>query len=281
MRILIVGIFIILWNFVSAATHPIERYISKATWHKLFPNRYALSANRRAYSKGIAQKEFYSYEAFIAAAKRFPAFLSKGNEETKKRELAAFLATMAHETGGGWDDAPGGSFAWGLYFLEENGCANGCANYSDTTKKIFPPLKGRSYHGRGPIQLSWNYNYAQFSKFYFGNQEKLLREPDLLSKDPVLCFTSAFWFWNTPQYPKPSCSEIMRGDWEPERKDSIANRLPGFGAVMNVINGGLECGPKASPRNKYRLDWYYYFCTFFGVAPGPNSTCGNQKAFGT
>jgi len=281
MRRFFIGILIILSNNLLAVQHPIEHYISKATWHKLFPNRYALSADRRAYPKNVSKKEFYSYEAFIAAAKRFPEFLKKGTEETKKRELAAFLATMAHETGGGWDDAPGGNFAWGLYFLEENGCENGCAHYSDSTKKLCIPVKGKSYHGRGPIQLSWNYNYAQFSTFYFGNQAKLLEKPELLSKDPVLCFTSAFWFWHTAQYPKPSCSEIMRGAWKPEKKDSIANRLPGFGAVMNIINGGLECGPKASPRNKYRLDWYYYFCTFFGVSAGANSNCANQRPFGT
>ncbi|MBX9779140.1 MAG: chitinase [Chitinophagaceae bacterium] len=281
MRIFVIVIFVLWRTMLLASPHPIERYLNKTVWNKLFPNRYALSKDRRAYAKNLPIKEFYSYEAFLKAAQRFPDFLKNGSTVSQKRELAAFLATMAHETSGGWDDAPGGNFAWGLYFVEENGCENGCPHYSDTTKKLFPPVADKSYHGRGPIQLSWNYNYAQFSKFYFGNQNKLLNEPELVSKDPVLCFASLFWFWTTPQYPKPSCNAIMSGQWIPEKKDSLANRLPGFGAVMNIINGGLECGSNPSPKNKYRLDWYYYFCKFFGVSAGPNSSCSEQKPFGT
>jgi hypothetical protein len=37
-----------------------------------------------------------------------------------RRELAAFLANIAQETSGGWNDAPGGYYKWGLYFIEEN-----------------------------------------------------------------------------------------------------------------------------------------------------------------
>lgn len=148
---------------------PVSKYISRKQWNQLFPNRYAVSKERSGYAAAVAQKDFYSYDAFIKAAKRFPNFLAKGSTVQKKRELAAFLANIAHETSGGWEEAPGGYFAWGLYFLEERGCSNGCAHYSDTSKKKFPPMPGRSYHGRGPMQLSWNYNYAQFSSFYFKN----------------------------------------------------------------------------------------------------------------
>ncbi|MEI6264489.1 MAG: chitinase [Sphingobacteriia bacterium] len=259
---------------------PICKYLNKAAWDSLFPNRYAISTTRSTYSKEVPQNEFYSYSSFIQAAKRFPDFLKKGTEVQKKRELAAFLASMAHETSGGWDEAPGGYFKWGLYFLEERGCENGCIHYSDSTKKKMLPVKGQSYHGRGPLQLSWNYNYAQFSNYYFKDQNKLLRNPSLLSTDPVICFASAFWFWMTPQYPKPSCHEIMTGIWEPELKDSIAGRLPGFGAVMNVINGGIECGANQSPKTAYRLAYYEYFCKYFNVDPGVACDCKSQRPFG-
>lgn len=266
---------------IKAQPRPtVTKYISEKQWNEIFPNRYAISTIRDQYPSTLKKKEFYSYAAFIQASKRFPSFLSKGTEVQKRRELAAFLASIAHETSGGWDDAPGGYFAWGLYFLEERGYEKGNDHYSDTSKKKFPPVKGKSYHGRGPMQLSWNYNYAQFSKFYFGNQNKLLQNPLLVSTDPVLCFASAFWFWLTPQYPKPSCHEIMAGLWEPEPKDTIAGRLPGFGAVMNVINGGLECGVKQSSTTAYRLAYYQYFCKYLKVEPGANCGCANMRPFG-
>jgi predicted chitinase len=276
-------LFFLSLSFFSAFSQinsPITKYISKTDWDSLFPNRYAISSIRTAYSKDILKKEFYSYDAFIKASKKFPGFLKNGTELQKKRELAAFLANMAHETSGGWDEAPGGYFKWGLYFIEEKGCENGCNHYSDTSKKKYLPVKGQSYHGRGPMQLSWNYNYAQFSQFYFHNQNVLLKNPSLLLKDPVLCFSSAFWFWMTPQYPKPSCHEIMNGEWEPEVKDSIAGRLPGFGAVMNVINGGIECGSNQSSKSDYRLAYYKYFCSYFKVDPGEACDCKHQRPFG-
>ena len=36
-------------------------------------------------------------------------------------QVAGFLAHIAQETTGGWDTAPGGRYAWGLYFPEEVG----------------------------------------------------------------------------------------------------------------------------------------------------------------
>lgn len=280
----IAGLLILL-NFSSfyaftQVNNSIAKYINKEAWDSLFPNRYAISTTRSAYSKDIQQKEFYSYASFIKAVNRFPDFLKKGTEVQKKRELAAFLANIAHETSGGWNEAPGGYFKWGLYFLEEQGCENGCAHYTDYSKKKFPPVKGQSYHGRGPMQLSWNYNYAQFSSFYFKNQQKLLQNPSLISTDPVLSFASALWFWMTPQYPKPSCHEIMSGKWVPTKKDSLEGRSSGFGAVINVINGGIECGDNVSPKTAYRLAYYEYFCKYFNVNPGDNCDCKNQRPFG-
>ncbi len=272
--------FVVAIQLKSQSIPHIAKYISEKQWNEIFPNRYAISEIRNQYPTTLKRKDFYCYASFIKAAKRFPTFLSKGTEQQKKRELAAFLASIAHETSGGWDDAPGGYFAWGLYFLEERGYEKGNDHYSDTTKKKFLPVFGKSYHGRGPMQLSWNYNYAQFSDFYFGNQNKLLQNPSLVTTDPVLCFASAFWFWITPQYPKPSCHEIMSGLWQPESKDTVARRLPGFGAVMNVINGGLECGVKQSPTTTYRLAYYLYFCKYFNVDPGENCNCINMRPFG-
>ena len=45
-------------------------------------------------------KGFYTYEAFISAAKSFGGFGTTGDTDTRKREIAAFLAQTSHETTG-------------------------------------------------------------------------------------------------------------------------------------------------------------------------------------
>ena len=70
------------------------------------------------------------YEAFVEAAELFPCFLGQGNQKTREREAAAFLAQISHETTGGWATAPGGAQSWGLCWKEEVGCEQGqCAQY--------------------------------------------------------------------------------------------------------------------------------------------------------
>ena len=42
---------------------------------------------------------FYTYAAFLAAASAYSGFGTSGSSTVQKRELAAFFANMAHETG--------------------------------------------------------------------------------------------------------------------------------------------------------------------------------------
>ncbi|HET7733978.1 MAG TPA: chitinase, partial [Paludibacter sp.] len=92
----------------------LTRYLNEKKWNELFPNRHG----RNVRNSKKAASDFYSFSAFVTAAGLFPEFLS-GNAITQKRELAAFLANIAQETSGGWAEAPGGYFVWGLYFVEE------------------------------------------------------------------------------------------------------------------------------------------------------------------
>jgi basic endochitinase B len=254
----------------------ITKLIKPKDWNILFPNRY-----------GIKQKDtlnhnpdFYSYQSFIKAASVFPTFLSEGDKSTQKRELAAFLANIAQETSGGWDDAPDGYFKYGLYFAEEQ-TPQGKLDYNDITKIKYPGVTGKQYYGRGPKQLSWNYNYAQFSEAWYGTKDTLLQHPEYLSRDAVVSFASAIWFWTAPQFPKPSCHDIMVNKWIPNENDLLKGRLPGFGATVNVINGGVECGTgKDLEKTSYRYQYYLYFCNYFKVTPGDNINCANQKPFG-
>ncbi|MES2004774.1 MAG: chitinase [Bacteroidota bacterium] len=280
--------FILLFLFANACftmqagaqKSNLRNYLSEKIWNELFPNRVGVKPTTGKKNKQAKGSDFYSYRAFLAAADSFRLFLAEPDITLQKRELCAFLANIAYETGGGWDEAPGGYYKWGLYYKEEIACAKGCPQYSDTSKKKYPPVNGQSYHGRGPLQLSWNYNYGQFSETYLHNKEILLKDPALVSRDPVICFASALWFWTTAQFPKPSCHEIMSNQWKPTAKDTAGGRMPGFGAVLNVINGGIECGAKAPPDTRYRYGYYLYFCKYFNVDPGPNVYCSSQKAFG-
>lgn len=253
----------------------LTKFLNQKSWNQLFPNRYGIGMKDTINNS----PDFYSFNSFVKAARLFPEFLADGSTQTQKRELCAFLANIAQETSGGWADAPGGYFKWGLYFLEEN--SGDRSSYSDTTKINYPPVSGQSYYGRGPKQLSWNYNYGQFSEAWFGNKDTLLQHPDLLSKDPVLSFASAIWFWMTPQFPKPSCHNIIVGKWVPTDDDIQKGRLPGFGATVNVINGGVECGKiSEQPKTLYCYKYFQFFCNYFHVPTGDNISCKTQKPFG-
>ena len=110
---------------------------------------------------------------------------------------------------------------------------------------------GQGYFGRGPLQLSWNFNYgAAGSSHGFDG----LREPDRVAQDPVLSFKSAFWFWMT----------------------NVQRVMPqGFGATIRAINGGDECQPggKNTAEMAARVRFYVQYCSQFGVDPGSNLTC--------
>jgi hypothetical protein len=108
------------------------------------------------------------------------------------RNLVGLLANAAHETTAGSAAAAGGAFAWGLYFNEEQGAEKWPeTQYVDTSR--YPSVPGKRYHGRGPIQISWNYNYAQASSVIYGNAEKLLVDPDVITREGIAAFMTAIW----------------------------------------------------------------------------------------
>lgn len=52
-----------------------------------------------AAADGCAGKTFYTYSDFINAANPFSSFGTTGTSDDNKREIAAFFANVAHETG--------------------------------------------------------------------------------------------------------------------------------------------------------------------------------------
>uniref|UniRef100_A0A453TAR1 chitinase n=1 Tax=Aegilops tauschii subsp. strangulata TaxID=200361 RepID=A0A453TAR1_AEGTS len=217
-------------------------------------------------------KGFYTYDAFVAAAGAFPGFGTTGSTDTRKREVAAFLAQTSHETTGGWATAPDGAFAWGYCFKQERGATS---NYC-TPSAQWPCAPGKSYYGRGPIQLSHNYNYGPAGRAIGVD---LLRNPDLVATDPTVSFKTAMWFWMTAQAPKPSSHAVITGQWSPSGTDRAAGRVPGFGVITNIVNGGIECGHGQDSRVADRIGFYKRYCDILGVGYGDNLDCYNQRPF--
>ncbi|GLT54418.1 hypothetical protein SLA2020_276180 [Shorea laevis] len=181
---------------------------------------------------------FYTYNAFIAASRSFGAFGTNGDVNTRKREVAAFLAQTSHETTGGWPSAPDGPYAWGYCFITETSKADYC-----TPSKEWPCAAGKQYYGRGPIQLTHNYNYGQAGKAIGSDHD------------------------------------VIIGKWTPSAADTSAGRVAGYGVITNIINGGLECGRGADSRVADRIGFYKRYCDLLGVSYGNNLDCNNQRPF--
>ncbi|CAN1226108.1 unnamed protein product [Linum perenne] len=98
---------------------------------------------------------FYNYNAFISAARSFNGFGTTGDLNTRKKELAAFLAQTSHETTGGWATAPDGEFAWGYCFIRER------------------------------QRLTYNYNYGQAGRAI---GQDLINNPDLVATNAEISF---------------------------------------------------------------------------------------------
>ncbi|KAB2618221.1 endochitinase-like precursor [Pyrus ussuriensis x Pyrus communis] len=231
---------------------------------------------------------FYKYDAFIAAARSFNGFgtmiglkahhkvthksyHTTGDVATRKKELVAFLAQTSHETTGGWASAPDGPYAWGYCFVNEQNQDVYC-----TPSNQYPCAAGKKYYGRGPIQLTHNYNYCQAGQAI---GKDLINNPDLVATDPVVSFRTAMWFWMTPQGNKPSSHDVITGRWSPSSADTSAGRVPGYGVITNIINGGLECGKGQDARVASRIGFYRRYCEILQVSPGDNLDCYNQRPF--
>ncbi|MFM1998804.1 MAG: hypothetical protein RL204_751 [Bacteroidota bacterium] len=67
----------------------------------------------------------------------------------------------------------------GTYGVHPQGYTNenSAGTYSQASTE-FPPNPAVGYYGRGPIQLSWNYNYGQLSKFLYNDVNFFKRKND-------------------------------------------------------------------------------------------------------
>src|SRR5690242_6732736 len=198
-------------------------------------------------------------------------FLQDKDPAVSKRELAAFLANIAHETRSGKLK----DYGQGLVKTEEKSDSLYVVNSS-----AYPAANGAGYFGRGPLQLSYNTNYGFASSVIFGDKAVLLNSPDLVIIDPVVAFKTAIFYWMTPILPKPSLHSVMAGEWQPSVADSAAGRVPGFGMTINIINGLMECGKGKNPAMLDRIGFYHYFLKRLGVEDSNcNCDCGGMQPY--
>ncbi|KAJ1741962.1 hypothetical protein LPJ78_003958 [Coemansia sp. RSA 989] len=159
------------------------------------------------------------------------------------REAAMFLANILWESDG-------------LQAKQEYACKDKpdwCAqNYK--TPEDEP---GKTYWGRGYIQLTWEYNYAAASKALYGD-DRLVKNPGEVSSDEDTAWAVSFWFWKANVATDPA---VKKGE---------------FGASINKINGALECKGAAQDKAKKRYEMYKAVLPVFAPGEKPiESGCYN------
>ncbi|MCD7464103.1 Chitinase 1 [Datura stramonium] len=252
--------YTLLETMAIVAAGDITEIINSKIFDELLPNRNDKSCSARG---------FYTYDAFVEAARFFDGFGTTGSINDRKREVAAFLAQTSHVTTGGSPAEPDDPYEWGYCNKTEAGDPKILPTYCvDSTE--WPCASGKKYYGRGPFQIKYNYNYGPCG---VAIDEKLLSDPDLVASDKVISFKSAIWFWMTPQSPKPSSHDAILAD------EDIEGRPPGFGLTTNIINGAVECGHGFDPNAENRVGFYLRYCSILGVDAGDHIECIDQTPF--
>ena len=198
---------------------------------------------------------YYTYDNLIGGMSQWKEFAGEGDANTRKLEIAAFLANIAQETGTHDGDAFGGP---GCAIEEGYGTYWGSAAYSSYRCGTEYDCAEAGYMGRGPHQLSWDYNYRAFGEAMAAG-DKYLKDPDLLTTSPTTGIAGSIWFWghqdlgsgNDPNKPfKPSAHSVVvaageptaKAAWKPSENDiSCGRKTANLGVITNIINGGIEC----------------------------------------
>ncbi|WP_318208058.1 glycoside hydrolase family 19 protein [Streptomyces sp. SJL17-1] len=202
--------------------------VSEAQFNQMFPSR----------------NPFYTYAGLTAALKSYPGFANTGSDTVKKQEAAAFLANVSHETGG-------------LVHIVEQNTAN-YPHYCDAGRPYGCPAGQAAYYGRGPIQLSWNFNYKAAGDALGID---LLNNPWRVEQDPAVAMMTGLWYWNTQSGPGTMTAH-----------NAMVNGA-GFGQTIWAINGSLECNGGNPAQVQSRVTKYQQFTQILGVPTGANLYC--------
>jgi predicted chitinase len=202
--------------------------VSESEFNQMFPGR----------------NSFYTYQGLVEAAAAFPAFANTGGDTVQRQEVAAFLANVSHETGGL------------VHIVEQN--TDNYGHYCDTTQPYGCPAGTAAYYGRGPLQLSWNFNYNAAGGFL---GLPLLTNPWLVEQNSTVAWQTALWYWNTQSGPGTISGH------------TAMTTGAGFGESIRSINGAIECDGGNPAQVQSRIDKYQQFASLLGVSTGGNLTC--------
>jgi predicted chitinase len=213
----------------DSGSTPVGNFVvTEAQFNQMFPSRNG----------------FYTYSGLTAALSAYPGFATTGSDTVKKQEAAAFLANVSHETGG-------------LVYIVEQNTAN-YSHYCDWSQSYGCPAGQSAYYGRGPIQLSWNFNYKAAGDALGID---LLNNPNLVQTDAAVAWKTGLWYWNTQNGPGTMTAH-----------NAMVNGA-GFGQTIRSINGSLECDGGNAAQVQSRVTTYQRFAQILGVDPGGNLYC--------
>jgi len=202
--------------------------VTEANFNQMFPGR----------------NPFYTYSGLLSAMNAFPAFAKTGTDTIRRQEAAAFLANVSHETGG-------------LVHIVEQNTAN-YPHYCDASQPYGCPAGQAAYYGRGPIQLSWNFNYKAAGDAL---GLPLLTNPYLVQNDASVAWRTGLWYWMTQNGP---------GTMTPH--NAMINSR-GFGETIRSINGSIECNGGNPAQVQSRVTKYQQFVQILGTTAGSNLSC--------
>ncbi|PKU62979.1 Chitinase 4 [Dendrobium catenatum] len=189
---------------------------------------------------------FYTRDAFLNAWQSYPGFADSPSIDDSKREIAAFFAHVSHETTPLFTQIIKFLICIGMCFKDQ---ADKSSPYCDPKAQEYPCTPGKMYYGRGPLQISWNYNYGPAGQEIGFDG---LNWPEAVSTDAIISFKTALWFW-------------MRN------VHGIISQ--GFGATIQAIDGVVECGGGSQDAVNDRVNLYQNYCDQFNVSPGDNLYC--------
>ena len=232
----------------------VKTNLTKDLWDEIFSNTDIVSKDFKNSSKcfttrfnndKVPSNELFTYDKFIDACNKFPAFGKDSNGNYSAIEIAAFLANAAHETGNfcfGNEQAAMNDEKVKKHYDGE--CTKDkelwndhkCYHY-DYNDGDYVDGKKQHYYGRGALQLSWCYNYFLHSRYLEGAgiSNDIFKEPDSIldpAPDNNLAWATAISFWMNNKGSKTdgttyTCHTAIQDN--------------NFSATIKIINGKLEC----------------------------------------
>jgi hypothetical protein len=170
----------------------------------------------------------YTYQGLCNAVNSQNHVFQGGNKTNNILALSAFLANTLHETG---------KFDYTTEVACSNGHGQPTGGDPESCSGNYGSVNGQACYGRGPLQLSHDYNYKAY---YSAKGLPASTTPDTLLQQKYI-YDTATWFWSTSKGQTQSTPE--QGFQNITDINSYITQDP-MGHSIMVINGGIECHTK-------------------------------------